>query len=158
MISILLAALSVDASRKTGILEYRQSRVIPSIAWQSLLKTSGFSVVRDPDELAQLFKSGFPDGEDRVRVNSTRTAVILPPESPGEGAGLWARAQVPRVAEERWTALPPSLEGFEEFLRIAKEWGEAKTLSGAAPPPARAPAPGVRAKGPKWIDPRAFHY
>lgn len=163
MASVIFAALSQDGIRKTGIIEYRRSHPVPALAWQCVLEHSGFARIRDPDGLSRIFKSGFPEETDAVRINRSKTVVILPPQRPEEGATFWSRTEAALLPAEQWSTLPGSLEGFEELAGMAAEWGNGKSQARPLPPvpntgPARAALPRARSKGPKWIDPKAFHY
>ncbi|NDG84107.1 MAG: hypothetical protein EBX52_03600 [Proteobacteria bacterium] len=160
MVSALLAAGSVDATRKTSIIEFRSSHPLPSLAWRSLLREAGFKRITDPAKLAPLFKSGFPFPEDALRIHSRHSAILLPPEGAGEGATLWMRDEAPPASDGEWLAWPFSLEGFEKLAELAKETPPSVPAVQSVAATPRAPAPRAREprRSPKWIDPKAFHY
>ena len=148
ILSILLAWASIDTTRKSTILDYRDTHPLPSRAWRSLLEQLGYHRITDTALLSRIIQSGSAPGSARViGVSPDRNLLLLPALEPDEGLGLWRRGPGPDRTQG-WSAIPFALSGFETLAKIQEFPTQTQVQARAAPAPKKA----------KWIDPKAFHY
>ena len=142
-----LAGLSLDASKKTTIVDYRSTHMLPFFAWKSLILSSGYHPVPEAHDLTRLIRSQDLPSAHEVRASPDRNLLILPSLNSDTGITLWARS-TPFTPPAEWESFPATLSGFEELAKLL-ETAPAQQVSATIHPPA---------KKAKWIDPKVFRY
>jgi hypothetical protein len=147
LVSTLLAWASFDATQKTTIVEYRNTHPLPAIAWKSLLRNSGYQLMRDSHDFARSIRSDDLPAPGGIRLSHDRNLLILPAMDPDEGITLWSRSEA-IIPPTEWDTLPASLIGFENLAKAFE----------ISPPRNGAVAIQTPAKKAKWIDPKMIRY